>query len=415
MVQQYLCDRRAAPWYGVILMLCIMLTATSSAADLGVTAKIEETEAGEITRFDFDRFLFVSNSTPIEIEVRNIGSTQIQSNFTVEVYDEDTRLYRYFVGPDFIDPGGIRKERLVHTANTNGTYVLRLTARLGERRYRIARTMQVFNVPDPQPSNTTIVQRNVEFIEPPGQSESSEVLTRDWNVTYPHIVNLTQGSTRTVPVTIQNTGEDEVQNIEFSLDTPSALNVSYSPLFMFTIPPGSNRSFLLTVEARNSTFRDQEIEFTVSSNRLRARGVIDIPIYPTQTIQRMEEELDSLILLVSDLKGAIKAPRDGVNGSSVNSSIREAYSSINRSRQALKRQDIVAAKSALEEARTHINTGYTTFYTDQGQERLGTGTIPPQIPLVILALLVGGIMIGLYRHYSQEARKRPKLLREEEA
>lgn len=382
-----------------------------------VTVSITPSSDAEITRFAFDRVITIGESVNISIELVNTGSTALDSSFEAQVYDINNTLLYTYPGPSAtLQPGVIMARDMKHTPHETGTYIIRVRAEMGSSVLQSARFLVVEEEPEQvEPEPIVITRTRVRYVYPPPAPETPPP-TRSWLVDAPRTVNLTQGSTATVPIRIENTGEAVLRNIQLALRSSGNLTVDFDPKILFGVGTGEVRNFMLTVSVPEDLRGEQEISYRILSDRLGQDGDITVHVVPAVTIKQLEQEIAVLERLADDLEQEIaEEEAAGLDVTGPRESLEAVREAILDARTAIDERNLETVQARIGTARDRIGEAYQKLFKLRSEALTVTAPLIRPLYLLILgAILVAVLMVGAYYYMKEKHEERPKLLRRRE-
>lgn len=383
--------------------------------DKNVTVSIQPEQDGEISHFSFDQVITIGNSTFVNLELTNTGSTVISGTYDLEVYDINNSLLYTYPGPTrTLQPGSFMKRTVKHTPHEVGTYIIRLRGVMGGDVLQTAKFLVVQEEPEPpDPEPTVITRTRVRYVYGPAPPEP-EPPTRGWRVEAPRTIDLAQGGSTTLPIRITNTGEAVLRNVRLSVRSSRNITVAYDPKIMFGILSNETRNFMLTLTGDNTTREDQSISYTVSSDELSREGETEVNIVPAVTIAQLRDELAKLQLLVQDAEDEMRRLEgDGVAVPEARASLEEVRVRITEANTSIEEENLREAKNRIDSARSQMGEVFQKLFKKRSEQLVVTAPlVRPVYLLMLAAILIAVVMVGGYYYIRERHEERPKLLRD---
>lgn len=379
---------------------------------------VSATTEAEVSRFHFDRTLVLGNTSEIEVEIANTGSTAVKPvNFTVRVFDvNNSLLYTYPSKRVTLQPGTFFKRTVRHTPHRTGTFIIRMEARIGDDTVRTADFLFVqepFEPPPPEPA--VIVRKRVRILPAPEQEAPTEPPERrSWRIDAPQEVRLSQGGNASVSLRITNTGNTAINNVRLATRSTDNVTIDFTPKILFTIPPGESSSFLLRIgTTKQAMLTRTDISYVLRSEQLSERGSFTADISPILTLQQLRQRADNIDILITDARTEIEtAERRGMNLTGAHASLRQAENAVQEARTAIKEEQVSDAGQALERADNQVQEAYQQLFEARSEQlAVRAPLVNPSYILIVFAIIIVIILVGIYYYMKAEAEKRPKLLR----
>ncbi len=401
--------------FAVLYMVAFDLPLTGLLSfERNVSVSVEETEAGEVSLFDFDQVVQIGNSTFIDVELTNRGSVPLDATYDVEVYNSNDSLLYTYPGPErTLEPGSILARTVRHTPHDTGSYIIRLRAEIGDRQFQSARFLSVREPPEPDvPDTITITRTRVRYVYGP-EPEPPEIPTRSWRVDAPREIEMEQNGSTTLPIQITNTGEAVERNVRLLMESSANVSVEFDPKIMFAIPQETTRTFMVTVTT-DGTRQDQRVEYDVVSDELSHTGETRIGIAPTVTVAQLEQELEKLRMLIGDAEAKMAdLEQDGLDVSEPRSDIADVKEAVTEIEELIANEEFAAAQAAIDAARSDIGDVFQTLFRLQSEQLVVAAPLVQPVYLLIAAsILIAVLMVGGYYYLREKHEERPKLLRD---
>ncbi|MBN2202760.1 MAG: hypothetical protein JW700_01045 [Candidatus Aenigmarchaeota archaeon] len=398
-----------------ILVLLIVLASLAYFIPYGITGMtmhqldvaIKSNFSGHISAFNFETLANVSETQDIYVEFFNSGTETY--DLTIEEYiyyysDKLEELVHYQDSTVTLYPGMRRPFETKFTPNTMGYYYIKVRITMGTKRMEAWGSFYA-TFPDYTPY---VYAQNFPF------GTWAEV-TPSLNVSYPESINVYPGRSVMTNIKVKNIGNATIHEMKMHLSASNLLDIDMNPKESYYLDPGETVVFLLDIFAPNEApIGEYPIDFELVTRELKETGTIKVNLtsYDVSLKDDVKNTILNYDLLIADLeRQIIDARAKDLDTTEVGIELENAKAKMQEAKNFYEQEDYLSASSSLEELKDILKDATLKL----AQISFVVYTAPSFSPLWLLLVIIAIAVIFLMLHNRKKDKRKPKLLRMEEA